>query len=200
MYWIDQHTDPKILKLGIKWALYREKKPDKKDLTYKKDVFYERDYNDVLKWWQEKSFIAYLKEPEWKVGETIYRLTDLMQGGKVVLKAGQKCTFKYIDVIGKINIKECSGSLMPSEFSHYYEGQQVESFKYVKLLETPSKYLYHGNWYPATGWEWRAGAEEPDHQIESLTRKNTWETNPKYTQFQKELKSGGIQLEVITKK
>ena len=66
---IEPITDPEILKLGIRMALYREKKPE---------INYNQPQNDrvlmhegEVEYWREQSFIAYLKE-EFKNGDIVY--------------------------------------------------------------------------------------------------------------------------------
>jgi len=64
MTYIYPHNDPEILKLGIRMALYGEKKPEDNYVT---------GYGDpAMSVWCENSRIAYLKEPEFKVGDTVY--------------------------------------------------------------------------------------------------------------------------------
>jgi len=76
MNFIYPHSSPEILKLGIRWALYREKKPEQ---NYPKDSNYYQsekiEYNKKYRQWQQ-SRIAYLKEPEFKVGQVIYCWID----------------------------------------------------------------------------------------------------------------------------
>jgi len=105
MNYIYQHTNSKILKLGIRMALYREKKPG--PVTIMNGVaHYRRNVFEKF----EASRIAYLKKPEFKDKDEIY-----------YIKSGEK-----LIIDGFIN-KE-----LQKQCSHYYPGQQVESFKYVE--------------------------------------------------------------------
>jgi len=81
MTYIEPITDPKILKLGIRMALYGEPKPEKSYIIPDPINVSEAIYQTDLDKWQ-KSRIAYLKEPEFKVGEKVYRKKD---GFKITL-------------------------------------------------------------------------------------------------------------------
>ena len=176
MYWIEPHTDSKILKLGFgSMALYREKKPEK-EIKSTKDVAI--GYGQFSK--HLKSFIGYIKEPEWKEGDVVKRnypdsTSGYMVGNLIAIKGEMLICFN----------SPYDEGILKKDATHFHPGQQVESFKYVKRVRLET-------------FKWQE-VEQPEHQIESITRKNTWETNPKYTQFQEELKSGVILLEVITK-
>ncbi len=176
MYWIEPHNDPKILKLGIRWALYREKKPDR---NKKKLIFWTFEISE----WEEKSRIGYIKEPEW------------IDNNKVYVKNSGKSSEIPITYFASLYTEDFT----KENLSHYYEGQQVESFKYVRKELKKEVEEDTGTSFVIKYTEQWQEVEQPEHQIESITRKNTWETNPKYTQFQEELKSGVILLEVITK-
>ena len=194
MYYIYPHTDSKIIKLGFgSMALYREKKPDKKDYyaipddAIKADnCFSETIFKMDFTNWQE-SRIGYIKEPEWKdidIGQTYYfngangleayTIKTIDGSGNVILWDNQ-----HIERI-TTNTKD-----FDKRFTHYYPGQQVESFKYVREEEVR-----------AWKYEWQE-VEEPE------ITKLKWLENKAmndYTQFQEELKSGVILAEVITKK
>jgi len=191
MTYIYRHFDLKILKLGIKWALYREKKPEEALSIYKE--------------WHEESRIAYLKEAEFKVGEIIYykgtpySLIELV-GNKPHL---QSCLMDGHDtdtIITNIKIKE---------LSHYCPGQEYDGdIKYVREIN-----FYEFKKVPDDGSKWNEWKnnkwqelEEPaeyintynigsgadsigfpiPHEIENL------ETNPKHTQFQEDVNEGII--------
>ena len=96
MNYIYPITDPEILKLGIKWALY-----------------------DC-----EQSFIAYLKEPEFKEDNKVYYRGTLYYFVCFIEK-------KYCHIIKDLKGTDPINVLL-KYVSHYYPGQQVESFKYVE--------------------------------------------------------------------
>jgi len=83
MYWIELHNDPEMLKLGFGMALYGEPKPEKRnyyvipnDAIDSVNYFSETIYETDLEKWTEQSFIAYLKEAEFKVGNMVYTEFD----------------------------------------------------------------------------------------------------------------------------
>ena len=180
MYWIEQHTDSKILKLGIKWALYREKKPDKKDYyaipddAIKADnCFSETIFKMDFENW-EQSRIGYIKEPEFKVGERLYSLRFEKDGESFIYTGNES----WID---HNNIDKL--------YSHYYEGKQVESLiKYVEKINTGDEIC---------GYIWQE-VEEPEPMLigETKYHEPTYEPNPEYTQFQADKKQGKILAEI----
>ena len=189
MSYIYPHTDSKILKLGFgSMAGYREKKPEWKD------GFFNVGLNERIKQWQEQSFIAYLKEPEF-TEITYWKVKELYVIKQFNLR---EHTFIIGDILktGSYFFQTLSKLFKEGDLSHYYPGQQEESFKYVKYnqrnlvkwqeVEEPEEMISHKKWriFPPDSYE----------------DKNEYEMipNPKYTQFKEELKSGVILLEVIT--
>ncbi len=184
--WIEPHTNPNILKLGIKWALYREKKPDKNNYFNKFSISI----------WEEESRIAYLKEPEL----TQKQYDEFKYKFYVVKDFSYKNTYLNIkgDVIDhKLWDYSIFVDLLKKGFlSHYYPGQQVESFKYVRKVE----HLQSAIDYQEGFSEWQE-VEEPEEEkinLHSLIVKGTENKypNPKYTQFQADIKQAKILAEI----
>ncbi len=217
MYYIYPHTDSKILKLGIKWALYREKEPEENYTTYT----FGQVYDDIKLWLQSR--IAYLKEPEFKVGEMVmYFPKEPLELRPHQLKE-ESLVVEVLEVLKtRIHYYDAwSGGKKsrPIEmFSHYYEGQQVESFKYVRLIKGTycvecgniTILLINGLYQcqlcerivpkkETISSEWQEVEEPEEYRPKKVFDSTIMEANPKYTQFKKELKSGVILLEVITK-
>jgi len=169
MYWIEQHSNPKILKLGIKFALYREKKR-----------------------------IAYLKGSEFRVGDKVWILelntewliTELNSGGRYTLKSTGKPGFiTSSTTLYQIESNECS---------HYYPGQQAESFKYVQLQTVVgTRHSKYGDEeQEAEFWQ---EVEEPykeNGKYLDYSIKNAKTFEEEYTQFKKAVDKGKILAEI----
>ncbi len=223
MNYIYQHTDSKILKLGIKWALYREDTPERTDFWVNKnmnDVYYDASgYLNAEKKHLE-SLIGYMKEPEFKVvlGENVYKIGFSLPH---TIKSIVNSTTVLLENNDRHEI---------STLSHYYPGQQVKSFKYVRLgkdfgvgdniiindvdnydgmegsitdldedgncvikLTSNKEIECHVNDLIQSGWQ---EVEQPEPMLigETKYHEPTYEPNPEHTQFQEELKSGVILL------
>jgi len=127
MTYIYPITDPEILKLGIRMALYREKKPEYLTTDFYPQPNYssaERQMDNAIIVW-EQSFIAYLKEPEFKEGDIAWHPK---KGKREIIKVSLNMKGKLLIYVGKLWYYPAS------EFSHYYPGQEVESFKYVRKV------------------------------------------------------------------
>jgi len=168
MSYIYPHNNPEILKLGIRMALYREKKPE---------INYNQPQDDrvlmhegEVKNWREQSFIAYLKEPEFKVGEMVYRKSDY----KEIIFEGMK-----------------------SDCSHYYPGQEYNGdINYVrKIGRYTSQDSILIDEKPKIEWQ---EVEEPEPMLigETKYHEPTYEPNPKYTQFQEEINKAKILADI----
>jgi len=197
MTYIEPITDPKILKLGIKWALYREKKPDYREVV---EHDYLEPYNDTVKKWHEQSRIAYPKEPEFKVGDIVYLLKP-----KIILEvechSGKIYSIDKLQDIG-VQFDNVGGVWFNNEnqLSHYYSGQEVESFKYVRKVEhnytdidaeTPNEYFYHAD---ADLTEWQE-VEEPN--VENyLHFSSDRQYKVAVTQFQEDVNKAKILAEI----
>ncbi len=138
MSYIYPHSNPEI-KTGS-MALYREKKPDNMIADYKKitgnynykcitcneikigdkrqHICFECYEKTALEHWQQ-SFIAYLKEPDFNYGDRIYHQLK-----------GEIDHFLTVDNFNLLNLP-----YLREAFSHYCPGQQVESFKYVRMVQ-----------------------------------------------------------------
>ena len=175
MTYIYPITDPEILKLGFRMALYREKRPID-ILPAKKEI-------EALREWQ-KSRIAYLKEPEFKVGDVFYLTRNTDFGG--IIEYGRDYNYKLI--------------------THYKSGQEVESFKYVREVEYENTLDRRSSALQIySGWE---EVEEPVKmmysKIEEAGLYSDGSTdshqhakfNPIYTQFQEGVKKGEIIAEI----
>jgi len=148
MNYIYPHKNSEILKLGIRMALYREKKPEKSYIIPDPINVSEAIYQTDLDKWQQ-SFIAYLKEPEFKGSEKVY----------------------------------------------YREGQQVESFKYMKHVIDfenipPMSSEIKGKWQEVEE-PYKENGKYSDYSI-----KNAKTFKEDYTQFQEGLKQGKIIAEI----
>ncbi len=171
MSYIYPHIDSKIIKLGIKWALYREKKPVD-ILPAKKEI-------ESIKRWQQ-SRIVYIKEPEFKVGDVVYYEGNKKSKG-IIYK-------EWIETWRKLNFKG---------YSHYYEGQQVESFKYVREVEHEVDWLNKMSpRYKKEYSEWQEVEQPEKWEIVCAEVDDGASINPKYTQFQEDKKSGVILAEI----
>jgi len=175
MYYIEQlHSNHKILKLGIKYALYG--KPRAEGTTRKS---FAKEINKINEEWHKSWFIAYLKEPPWKAGNTIYN----KEGKKFIIKDIGNREYrllggKYGGIYKLKYIKE--------NYSHYYPGQQVESFKYVRAqFQVP----YDGS---DKFYEWQKVEEEK----EMISDGQHEYCNPQYTQFQEDVDKGKILAEI----
>ncbi len=219
MYWIESITDPKILKLGIRMALYREKKPEKWPFLVKEANASDKatqieqatdqarkNYERAIKYWQQ-SRIAYLKEPEFKVGETWY----FIKTGKSVRCTGtldEGKTFIYQSIKGTGTIAK---NEVESLFSHYYPGQEWDGeVKYVRahcpecneILDRQVKdwNACHecGEAHPDSDIKWQE-VEEPEELLktERYGKPRYWK-NTRYTQFQADKKSGDVLAEINT--
>jgi len=174
--YIDQHSNHKILKIRIKWALYGEKKPEITQYINSGGI-----KKRFIAKWEEQSRIAYLKEPEFKVGDKVYYM-----GIPARLIEKDKDQWLVGDYLQKTKLQYFRKE---SDLSHYYPGQQVESFKYVELIEKISKnYPYLNDKH-----KWQE-AEEPEPMFVGKTKYHepTYEPNPKYTQFQEDVDKGII--------
>ncbi len=188
-------TDPKILKLGIRMALYREKKPD----LMKKAMYSHEDNGEVwvktpeYNLWQQ-SFIAYLKEPEFKAKDIAYK-NGIKYKITLIKKTSESsiCMSVGSGLRVEINLKD---------LSHYYEGQEVESFKYVRRIEFEEDEGAVMASIELIEWqEVEQPAEEEkvyidDEDIEKGYAPDFIFTNDEYTQFQEDKKSGVILLEI----
>jgi len=195
MTYIEQHSNPEILKLGIKYALYGEKRPDEHDFHRLEDgmpSFEIEEFREACEQWQQ-SRIAYLKEPEFKVGEIWYWRVTNMRGQKYNPTS---------DDFGHTKGFELEQIEIAKRFSHYYPGQQVESFKYVREMN-----FYEFKKVPDDGSKWNEWknnkwqeAEEPEPMFVGKTKYHepTYEPNPKYTQFQEDVERGIILAEINT--
>jgi len=184
-------TDPEILELGIRMALYREKKPGKPKGSIYPYSDYDDYFNHEFPMWYEEHFIAYLKEPEFRVGERFYYIEH---GETNIVRP----TFGYITK-EDIKVKEKNIELGIEEtawLSHYYPGQEVESFKYVRKIEKPLPEDFWGNneavqfddydynqalekWQQQSGWQ---EVEEP----------LSWFPKTETIDFQEDKKQGKI--------
>ncbi len=183
MYWIEPHTDTKILKLGIRWALYREKKPD-----HLPTINHE---------WANKHRIGYLKEQEFKVGDLYYK------------KGKKKGSWNATYTIGDIDLVEFTQQQLSKLYSHYYPGQEESSFKYVRKVETVDKTPISDKFNSTTQvlkyqFEWQE-VEQPEendfeYQDGKVRRTDYFSFEKAVAQFQEDKKQVVIQLEVITKK
>ena len=174
-------------------AGYRVKRPDEHDFHSLEDgvpSFEIEEFREACEKWQQ-SRIAYLKEPEWVNGERWYCIDD--------------------GTIGRVD----SDWLMINEsilhhYSHYYEGQEVDdkyfcfvekgetNFEYCPECDQPfdERYINTGYQECSCGYEspeWQE-VEEPYEFIENPmnVKYPLVITNPKYTQFQEELKSDDV--------
>lgn len=89
MNYIYPHSNPKILKLGIRMALYREKEPDYNNIN-------DDTVLSTAKWQQSR--IAYLKEPEFKDRDVIYHLKtgeELIIDGSIHKGFQEECSHYY---------------------------------------------------------------------------------------------------------
>ncbi len=207
MNYIYKHKNPEILKLGFgSMALYREKKPEE---TTRKS--FAKEINKINEDWHKSWFIAYLKEPEFKVGEIAYK-NGIKYKITLIKKTSESaiCMNVGSGLRVEINLKD---------LSHYYLGQEVESFKYARAhcpecgeiveRKTPYYNCCHkcqvANVEAEIEWQEVEEPEEEekvyidDEDIEKGYAPDFIFTNDEYTQFQEELKSGAILLEVITK-
>ncbi len=192
MTFIYPHTDPEILKLGIRMALYREKKPGKPE----GDLSPYNDYDDYISHefplWQQ-SRIAYLKEQEFKVADEVYKIStglkyefvELQNRGRVKLWDEDNCMY----VIA--NIKD---------LSHYCPGQQYDGeVKYVREVAIIDKVSipyksrelkYHKQWQEV---------EEPNANNIEYYYNNHWDLEKfekDHTQFQEGVNKGEILAEI----
>lgn len=194
MNWIEQHPDPKILKLGIRMALYREKKPEIPTgntgaIKEKMDAI-EAVANTLMTVWRSTR-LAYLKEPEFKYDDVVFdRECNSYRVGKI--NNDGTITVVGINKVIKKTFKE-------SDLSHYYPGQEVESFKYVREV---LNYQYEGTDVAMNQIPLWQEVEVPDKEIPTQILIGSepdidWQPNPEYTQFQAD-KDKGIIL-AITK-
>ena len=185
MTYIEPITDPEILKLGFgSMALYREKKPaignqihpDLQD----KETFDEG--LDIVTNWQQ-SFIAYLKEPGFKVGELAYTIDK----GQLLEPKLTKTGLYYVK--NNINL-----------FTHYYPGQEWDGdIKYVREVKSE---VFRKEMHLETFTDWQE-VEEPAkyNQPDSFyinSDKPHYNPTSEYTQFQEEIKQGKIIAEINT--
>jgi len=187
MTYIYPHSNPKILKPGIKFALYREKKPGIEDALPGREKMAEAFIPGLLKLWQQTR-IAYLKEPEFKVGEQIYSDNwELWQDTRFVITEIEGDMIKCLD-----NSSLPSVHRFDKEWcSHYYPGQQYDGeIKYVRKL-----YSQSGRWI---GWQ---EVEEPEVYPEydgiSLDPPEVaYDTTDEWRQFQEDVDKGIILAEI----
>ena len=175
-------TDPEILKLGIRMALYREKKCTDTNCQDGISVTAFGDYMGKCPHCNDwtKSRIAYIKEPEFKARELVYdkdgrkvRITNINKG--IV-------HYHYTDNPQRYSIPL---DIFKQFNSHYYPGQEVESFKYVREMEI--KMMDYGSKHTER-LEWQE-VEEPIMRIDFII-------DPKYTKFQEEVNKGEILAEI----
>jgi len=192
--YIYPHNNPEIRTGSM--ALYREKKPKKEDYyhsdmddNYFSKTIYEMDSKN----WQQ-SFIAYLKEPEFKVRSWVYSKNT-----------GAHCWVERIEnnfvwcIRYSLKNFGVNRKFKKSDLSHYYPGQEVESFKYVREVLVIEK------GHSVRKKEWQE-VEKPVEMIQKskwedkaplkLLERESVKTNPEYTQFQKKLKSAKILAEI----
>jgi len=199
--YIEPHNDPGILKLEIRMALYEEKKPDKNDYYPDPDQQYFDDamYNRDLRYWS-KSRIAYLKEPEFKVGDIGHCIRITEHTPHWMRKPGIIEEVRKDSIL--INFAGWSGFVLKEDFSHYYPGQEVESFKYVREVEKVVE-----GWHPEIDGvkpvihqiEWQEveePAEAPNWDEKDKDRETHAKWHLKYTQFQADKKQAEILAEI----
>ncbi len=186
MYYIYQHSNSKIT-TGM-MAGYREKKPDIKQNCDCDNMTICEEYCRMdgraqreLAFWEQQSLIGYIKQPEFKVGEWVYYANM-----KVEIK---KLFKKHLHVVYKTQLI----SISYKQCSHYYEGQQVESFKYVRevinMTELESGYVQIND---RKIWQ---EVEEPykeNGKYSDYSIKNAKTFEEEYTQFQEDKKQGKI--------
>ena len=204
------HSDPEILKLGIRMALYGEPKPDDED--YKHDAFIERirkedykhvnlikEYHEEIKLWQ-KTRIACLKE-EFKAAEIIIEIASLRKMEVGVICGDGSFAAAYIENNKSFTRTNKSFSQDSTLISHYCPGQEYDGdVKYLRKVKTEKVIRYGWNVH-----EWQE-VEEPAEDViikssgekGDIVHDTQWDTNPKYTQFQEGIKKGEI-LAVLTK-
>ena len=143
-------TDPEILRLEIRMALYREPMPD-----YSGYDELSKLQSKVLKQWEQQSRIAYLKEPEFKVGDVVY-----------VNGEGKEWELTEIHDKGynlKIDTRRTNGKMsfriaQLSDLS-YYPGQEYDGeVKYV--IEVEIKMMDYGSEHTER-FEWQDVEEPP---------------------------------------
>ncbi len=184
MNFIEPITDPEIVKLGIRWALYREPCPKRESFFNKSGQYYfeyQEKYDDELNR-HEQSFIVYLKEPGWKVGDDIYWVD---KDGK--LQSGKVKEFREGYII--LEDGRGIGNEDNISYSHYYPGQEYDGdIKYVR------KKVTHFALGTSSKAEWQEVEEpaNPDNlpSIPPLSQESIddgwtkWKTlTPNYTQF-----------------
>jgi len=169
MTYIYPITDPEIL--GIRMALYESKRPE---------------IYDIPNAWQEHSFIAYLKEPEFTIESVLYD----PDGVKIL-------------VMNEGNLKlAIAANRMPHcepYWSHYYPGQEYDGdIKYVRKVVKSEMYIYpEAKVFEIEGTEQWQEVEEPEEQIPGCSAPPfNWMPNPDYTQFQADKKQAKILAEI----
>jgi len=190
-------TDPKTLKLGIKYALYPRPKYNKKEWSLYHGTngeFNKESFERYIKA-HEQSRIAYLKEREFKVGDVVYYKDKPNHSWYTKLKLGKR----YNKLSWRFNALDGSkgfGIIEEIKITHYYPGQQVESFKYVKerLINIDACPLF-------TEWQ---EVEEPDNCDDLYNATDIdWDGNDRnifledrfnedLTQFQEDVDEGKI--------
>ena len=184
MSYIYPHNNPEILKLGIRMALYGEKKPDHRVVV---EHDYLEPYSDTINKWQQ-SFIAYLKKPGWAIDDDAYHES----------KGHYKITgvnSDYLTVSSKYKTEIIFAKHL---LSHYYPGQQVESFKYVREVKSE---VFRKDILLETITEWQE-VEEPTEYVEITSTDDhsislpDLVKNVKYTQFQADIKKAKILAEI----
>ena len=179
MNYIYPHSNPKIT-TGM-MAGYRKQ--------YPKFINSRDNHVKTLAEWRDQSFIGYIKEPEFKVDNFVwwhklrYRIVE-------VAKEWIRLSDKMSGDDGFMITKD-----MYPDNSHYYEGQEESSFKYVREVKIHDMIAIP----PRRDIQWQE-VEEPELPLNSDGSLNIEWHPHKSAQFQEELKSGAILLEVITKK
>lgn len=180
MTYIEPHNDPKILKLGIRMALYDEPMPAK-NISVKGVNF---TLLSRMDYWRKNHRISYLKEPEFVEGEVVYYKNDI--GGKSPMIINRK-EEERVWLINKFQTKDSfEGCFDWDEMSHYYPRQEVESFKYVR----EKKVLFFRQGIYKSEWQ---EVEEPVKVKGNIGMKKP---NPEHTKFQAEIKQAKILAEI----
>ena len=103
-------------------AIFREEEPKRKDFDHYSS---DRQYLKVLKQWQLQSLIGHIKEPGFKVGDTVWEWLDDRSGLYTI-----KYTISRFDPDREngVYLKDHNNKehwTMPEYISHYHPGQQV---------------------------------------------------------------------------
>lgn len=187
-------------------AAYPEPRPEQKN---NKPSNSEIDaYYLMLEEWQS-SLTGYMKEPGFEEGDIAHPFSDeigfeVEYVDDVILRVKETKEFKEWANKWKPVI---SNEFLIEDCSHYHEGQKLarDRCRFVRAYCPQCKnelgyenkaYLCYNCERVSEIIEWQE-VKEPAHQIESLTRKNTWEQNPEWEKFLQETTSGTILIEEI---